>query len=59
MAKSRRFDHFPEGTECTLRLFILSAGTNLKCAPKLSSPYSKKKLKFKRKKSFKGLQLVQ
>ena len=43
--QSGRSDHFPEGTECTPWFFVMSAGTKLKCALKLSSPNIKKQIK--------------
>ena len=43
MEKPGKFDHFPEGTGCTLWFFIMSAGTKLKSAISLSSHNNEKK----------------
>ena len=45
MEKPGRSDQFPEGTGCMPWFFIMSAGTKLKCAFKLSSPNTNSKIK--------------
>ena len=45
MEKPRTSKDFPQGTGCTSWFFIMSAGTTLKCAFKLSSTKNYKKNK--------------